>query len=73
MSDSVAFILDSRYGLGTVFYFTCSLCPSIFMLLNMLGEHWICIFILSSGCNVRSAVTFLPGGSYTVWSNVANM
>ncbi|KAG2107478.1 uncharacterized protein F5147DRAFT_761299 [Suillus discolor] len=37
----VAFILDSRCGLGTVFYLACSLSPFVFMLLNMLG-----IFIL---------------------------
>ncbi|KAG1872160.1 hypothetical protein F4604DRAFT_788274 [Suillus subluteus] len=47
----VAFILDSRCGLGTVFYLTCSYFPSAFMLLNMLGEHRIYTSTMSSGCN----------------------
>ncbi|KAG1824315.1 hypothetical protein EV424DRAFT_1395394 [Suillus variegatus] len=47
----VAFILDSRYGLGTVFYLACSLSPSVFMLLNMLvtflpsGSYTLCRWI----------------------------
>lgn len=51
MPDSVAFILDSRCGLGTVFYLSCSYLPSVFMLLNMLltllphGSYTLCRFI----------------------------
>ncbi|KAG2141172.1 uncharacterized protein EDB93DRAFT_1160361 [Suillus bovinus] len=49
--DSVAFILDSRRGLGTLIYLKCSLYPSVFMLLNMLvtflpsGSYTLCRWI----------------------------
>ncbi|KAG1893227.1 uncharacterized protein F5891DRAFT_986076 [Suillus fuscotomentosus] len=48
----VAFILDSRHGLGTLLYLKCSITPFIFMLLNMIGVGFLlmvdaeCIFIL---------------------------
>ncbi|KAG2341840.1 hypothetical protein BDR05DRAFT_990764 [Suillus weaverae] len=51
MPDSVAFILDSRCGLGMVFYLACSHLPSAFMLLNMLltflprGSYTLCRWI----------------------------
>ncbi|KIK37945.1 hypothetical protein CY34DRAFT_417660 [Suillus luteus UH-Slu-Lm8-n1] len=49
--DSVAFLVDSRCGLGTMFYLACSHLPSAFMLLNMLltflprGSYTLCRFI----------------------------
>ncbi|KAG1819926.1 hypothetical protein EV424DRAFT_1616975 [Suillus variegatus] len=50
--SKVAFILDSRHGLGTLLYLKCSITPFIFMLLNMIGVGFLlmvdaeCIFIL---------------------------
>ncbi|KAG2130696.1 hypothetical protein DEU56DRAFT_902634 [Suillus clintonianus] len=41
MTDSITFIVESRCGLGTVFYLACEFSPSAFLLLNMLG-----IFVL---------------------------
>lgn len=54
MPDSVAFILDSRCGLGTVFYLACSYLPCAFLLLNMImtflphGSYTLCRFIYIS-------------------------
>ncbi|KAG2125472.1 hypothetical protein DEU56DRAFT_759210 [Suillus clintonianus] len=52
--SNVAFIVKSRYGLGTVLYLACSYLPSVFLLLNMLGVGMLsifsteCIFLLRS-------------------------
>ncbi|KAG2107443.1 uncharacterized protein F5147DRAFT_205602 [Suillus discolor] len=51
MPDSVAFILDSRHGLGTLLYLKCSITPFVFMLLNMIvtflprGSSTLCRWI----------------------------
>ncbi|KAG1821126.1 uncharacterized protein BJ212DRAFT_1337769 [Suillus subaureus] len=42
LPDAITFLADSRWGLSTFLYLTCSHLPPVFMLLNMLGECPLC-------------------------------
>ncbi|KAG1719162.1 hypothetical protein EDB19DRAFT_746573 [Suillus lakei] len=47
VSDSVTYLVESRWGLGTLFYLVCSYLPSAFLLLCMLSEYHIYTFMSS--------------------------
>jgi len=76
-SVQIAYIVESRWGLGTLLYLVCTYFPFFYLLMDMFGVCHLCISVVPCLIAWRlswcSAEIFQPNASSTVWASDANI